>query len=526
MAFSVRLANQAHRSLIFGDSLANAARAAMDRRIMTLPRDDPKEAAIADPSGDALRRARVTAFVLAGTMFMVGLDSTALITALPAMARDFGVAATTMSTTVTIYLMVSAVMLPVSGWIGQRFGSRRVFTTAIVGFIASSMLCGLSQSLPMFLAMRVSQAAFATLMVPVGNIVLLTITPKHYLVTAMTISSTPALIAPVLGPPLAGFITTFLEWRWIFFLNVPIALIALVASLKFIPNIRAEERTPFDGKGFVLMAGTLCAFISALDRLGAKGQGWELGVLLLIVALILGLLALRHARTAPHPIVPLTPLRYPCFRAATVGASMFVRVPFQGLGFTLPLMLQIGLGLTPFQAGLLLLAQNAGDLLLKSVASRALRWLGFRTALISGSIALSLSLLVCAALSASIPFPALMLILFTVGMARSILFTAQMALRFADMPQAEIGNATVLGNMTNALAQAFAISGVAALLNLLSGDADMPSLAAFRLTILVLAVIAAIAAPMFARLAKDAGAELTGRTQHGLREMRMGGEEG
>ncbi len=488
---------------------------------MTSPTDEPMAASTADPSDDALRRARVTAWVLAGTMFMVGLDSTALITALPAMARDFGVAATTMSTTVTLYIMVSAIMLPVSGWIGQRFGSRRVFTTAIVGFIASSVLCGLSQSLPMFLACRISQAAFATLMVPVGNIVLLTITPKHYLVTAMTISSTPALIAPVLGPPLAGFITTFLEWRWIFFLNVPTAFVALITSLKFIPNIRAEERTPFDGKGFVLTAGTLCAFISALDRLGAKGQGWELGVLLLTVAAVLGFFASRHARTASHPIVPLTPLRYPCFRAATIGASMFVRVPFQGLGFTLPLMLQIGLGLTPFQAGLLLLAQNGGDLLLKSVAARALRRLGFRTALISGSIALSLSMLVCAALSASTPFPVLMIILFGVGMARSILFTAQMALRFADMPQSEIGNATVLGTMTVSIAQALAISGVAALLNLLSGNADTPNLMAFRLTILVLAVIAAAGAPMFARLAKDAGAEVTGRTQRGLREIRV-----
>lgn len=493
----------------------------MVRPSMIAPRNDPPQRVPANPADDALRRARITAWVLAGTMFMVGLDSTALITALPAMATDFAVSATTMSTTVTIYIMVSAVMLPVSGWIGQRFGSRRVFTTAILGFIVSSMLCGMAQNLPMFLAMRVSQAAFATLMVPVGNIVLLSITPKHYLVTAMTISSTPALIAPVLGPPLSGFIITFLDWRWIFFLNVPTALVALIASLRFIPNISAGERTPFDTKGFALTAGALASFIAGIDRIGAKGQGWQLGTLLLVAALILGLFAWRHARRVTHPIVPLTPLRFPCFHAATVGASMFVRIPYTGLGFTLPLMLQIGLGLTPFQAGLLLLAQNAGDLVLKSVASRALRWLGFRTALISGSLCLAASLLVCAALSASLSFPVLFAIMVAVGMARSILFTALMALRFADVSQEEIGNATVLGNLTNSLAQAIAISGVAALLNLLSGASSEPTLMAFRLTILILAGIALIAAPLFARLARDAGADVTGHAQRGLREIQV-----
>jgi len=493
----------------------------MVRRSMTASRQDPLEGASADPSDDALRRARITAWVLAGTMFMVGLDSTALITGLPAMATDFAVSATTMSTTVTIYILVSAVMLPVSGWIGQRFGSRRVFTTAILGFIVSSMLCGLSQSLPMFLAMRVSQAAFATLMVPVGNIVLLSITPKHYLVTAMTISSTPALVAPVLGPPLAGFVITFLDWRWIFFLNVPTALVALIASLRFIPNIRPGERTPFDGRGFALTAGALATFIAGIDRIGAKGQGWELGALLLAAALVFGTLALRHTRRAAHPIVPLTPLRFPCFHASTVGAAMFVRVPFTGLGFLLPLMLQIPLGLTPFEAGLLLLAQNAGDLMLKAVASRTLRRLGFRTALISGALCMATSLLVCAALTPGLPFALLLAIMVGVGMARSILFTAMMALRFADVPQEEVGNATVLGNVTNSLAQAIAISGVAALLNLFSGASAEPSLLAFRLAILTLAAMAVIAAPLFARLAKDAGADVTGHARRGLREMQV-----
>ncbi len=476
-----------------------------------------------DPSDAAIRRARATAIVLAATMFMVGIDSTTLITALPRMATDFGVPATTLSTTITIYIMVSTAMLPVSSWIGQRFGSRRVFTLAIVGFICSSIAAGLSPNLPIFLAARVSQAIFASLMVPVGNIVLLTITPKHYLVTAMTISSTPALIAPVLGPPLGGFITTFLDWHWIFFLNVPTATIALIAALRYIPNIHATERIPFDWRGFALTAGFLCALIAGFDRVSHSGTNRQIGALLLVAAVILGTFAWRHARTARHPIVPLTPLKFPCFFSATIGAGTFIRIAFMGLGFTLPLMLQIGLGLSPFHAGLLLLAQNGGDLLLKSIAPRALRFLGFRTALVSGSLMIGVSILVCAFLSSSIPFMGLCLILFGVGMARSIHLTAQMALRFADMPQSEVGGATVLGNLFQSLSQAFAISGVAALLTLFSDGADAPSMTAFRLTLLVLAGFAFVSTPMFARLAKDAGADVTGRTQRGLREMR--GEE-
>lgn len=474
----------------------------------------------ADPSGDALRRARATAIVLAATMFMVVIDSTVLLTALPRMAQDFAVPVTTLSATITIYILVTAVLLPVSNWIGQRFGSRLVFTTAILGFILSSIGAGLAPNIPVFLAMRMCQAAFGTLMVPIGNIVLLTITPRHYLVTVMTISSTPALIAPVLGPPIGGFITTFLDWRWVFFLNAPTGLLALAAALRFIPNIRSAERTPFDLRGFLLTAGFLCTVIAGFDRLGAKGEGWLLGVALLAAGALLGLVAWRHARTAPHPIVTLAPLRYPCFVIATIGAGTFMRIAFMGMGFILPLMLQIGLGLSAFHAGLLLLAQNAGDLLLKTVATRALRLIGFRTALVSGSLMIAVSIAACAFLSPALSFPMLFAIMFAVGMARSVHMTAMMALRFADMPQSEVGGATVLGNMVQSLTQALAISGVAALLSLLAGGAPAPGLVDFRAALLILSGLALVAAPLFGRLARDAGEELTGRPARGLRAIR------
>lgn len=465
-----------------------------------------------DPTApEALRRARLVAIVLAATMFMVVIDATVLLTALPRMAQDFDVPVTMLSATVTIYILVTAVLLPISNWIGQRFGTRRVYMIAIFGFILASIGAGLSQNLAMFLVMRMCQAAFATLMVPVGNIVLLTITPKHYLVTAMTISSTPALIAPVLGPPLGGFITTFLDWRWVFFLNVPTGLIALLAALRFVPNIHSAERTPFDGKGFALTSGFLCLLIAGFDRIGARNSGWEVGVPLLVASMVLGRLAWRHARTAEHPIVPLKALRYASFRVSTISGGSLVRIAFMATSFILPLMLQIGLGLSAFQAGMLLLAQNGGDLLLKAVASKSLRLIGFRSALASGAIMIGASMAACALLTREMPFWLLFTIMFGIGMARSIHMTAMMALRFADVPQSDVGGATVLGNLANSVSQALAISCAAALLNLLSGGALTPSLEGFRIAMLIFGLLAMSATPIYMRLAADTGAALLRR---------------
>jgi MFS family permease len=204
-------------------------------------------------------------------------------------------------------------------------------------------------------------------------------------------------------------------------------------------------------------------------------------------------------------------MRHPCFFTATIGAGTFVRIAFTAHGFVLPLMLQIGLGLSPFQAGLLLLATNGGDLVLKPVCGKALRRWGFRSMLVSGALLMAGSLVACALLGPTIPFAGLFAILFVVGMCRSTLFTALMTLRFADMPPAELGGAQVLGNLVNSLGQATAISGAALLLNLLSGDAHTPDLGAFRIAMLVLAAIAATGAPLFARLSRNAGAEVTGR---------------
>ena len=463
---------------------------------------------------EEIRQSRLIALVAAGVFFMTGLDGTIIVTALPQMAHDFGVRPTALSSSIIIYILVSAAMLPVSSWIAQRYGTRRVLMVAIGGFTLSSILCGLVPSLTPFLAARALQAAFASLMVPVGNLVLLRVTPKRFLVQALAISTTPALIAPVVGPPLGGFITGFLNWPWVFFINAPLGIAGLVAARRIIPELYAEKRIPFDVASFALTAGAMCALIFGLDRLSAVDSDRRLAGIIVLCGLTLAVFAWRHARTAEHTLVPLDALRHESFFTSTLTAGNFLRVPFNAQGFVLPLMLQLGLGLSPVQAGLLLLAQNAGDVVLKPVASKALHWMGFRLALTSGSVTMALSLAACALLDVRIPFAILLLIMFLVGMARSILFTAMMSISFADVTDTEMGGANVLNNLANALASAVGISLSALLLNLLSGGAAHPDLFAFRLAMLVLAVIALLGAPLWARLSDQAGAAVAQRAHH------------
>jgi hypothetical protein len=297
----------------------------------------------------------------------------------------------------------------------------------------------------------------------------------------------------------------------VFFINVPLGAIGLVAARRIIPQLHAERRVPFDWFSFALTAGAICALIFGLDRLSVPQNDWRIAAAIIAAGLVLGFFALRHARTARHPLVPLDAFAHESFFKATLTAGSLIRIPFNAQGFVLPLMLQLGLGLSPVQAGLLLLAQNGGDVVLKPFAARALHRMGFRIALTSGSLTMAASLAACALLDPRIPFAALLAILFVVGMARSILFTSLMSIGFADVPEEQMGAANVLNNLATALAGAIGISLSALLLNLLSHGAAQPGLGAFRVAMLALAGITALAAPLWATLSDHAGAEVTNR---------------
>jgi len=456
---------------------------------------------------------RLIALIVAAAVFMGALDSTVIATALPQMARSFQRPPVDLSLGITVYILVMAAFLPISTWVADRLGARGVFAGAIAGFAVSSVLCGLSQDLGQFVGARVLQALTATLMTPVGNLVMLRTTEKKDLVAAVAISTTPGLVAPVIGPALGGFIVTFLDWRWIFFLNLPIAALGVFLALRFIPDLRAEERRPFDFRGFVLTGLALGALIYGLDRVSASGRAWEGPAVLIALGLGLGVLAVRHSLTAPHPLLPLAALRIQTFRASALTGGVFVRLPFRAFGFVLPLMFQVGLGMTAFQSGVLLLGYNGGDLLLKSIANQTLRRVGFRTALVASALLTAAATLAWVLFTRATPFWTIFLALALAGAARSVLMTGNVSLTFADVPREEIGGATVLSNVLNQTTGAVAIALAAIVLNVssaLRGAAGHPSLQDCRLAIAVAVALGLLAVPSFLALPRDAGAEVSG----------------
>ncbi len=378
----------------------------------------------------------------------------------------------------------------------------------------ASVLCALSRNLQEFVGARVLQALAAALMTPVGNLVLLRSTRKEDLVRAIAISTTPALVAPVIGPAIGGFIVTFMTWPWIFLLNTPIAAAGLVLALRYVPNLRAEERKPFDWTGFVSTSVALASVIYGLDRISAAGANRPLAGGLIVVGLAAGAFAVRHSLRARHPLIALTPLRIQTFATSALTGGTLIRTPFRALGFILPLLFQLGLGMSAFKAGLLLLGYNGGDLLLKSIANQTLRRFGFRSSLVVTTVLTATATATWILFGPGTPFWVIFAVLAVSGMARSILMTAVVSLTFADVAHEEVGAAAVLSNVLNHTTGALAIALAAIILNLNAaarGAAAGPiSLSDCRVALAVMAVIGLCALPSFLRLSPDAGAQVSG----------------
>ncbi|MCJ2181823.1 MFS transporter, partial [Novosphingobium sp. 1949] len=451
---------------------------------------------------------RAPALLVAFILFLSILEATVIATALPDMARDFGVAPSALGIGITAYLLVSTAFLPLSSWIALRLGPRRVLTCSLLGFGLASLACSQSPTLGLFVAARALQALGSSLMTPVGNLVLLRITPKHRLVEILAISTTPALIAPVIGPPLGGFLTQAFGWPAIFLINLPLTLLGAFLTRRLLPPI-APQRLRFDAPGFALIATALALVIYGLDRLGAH-PAHPMGALGLIGAGAgIGLVACAWLRAMPGRLIPLDALRHHTFRAIAFGPGMLMRIPHMGQALVLPLFFQLAFGLSPGMAGVLLLANNLGDLALKPFIARILRARGFRTGLTAGTALMMGATAGIAALDAAMPFWFLALALFGAGMARSVPFTGMVSLAFADVEGEEMPGANVLNAIGNALSAAIGISLGALFLNLPLGPLLVSDPLPYRVALLALAAIGALAVVFFARLPANAGAAIT-----------------
>lgn len=455
------------------------------------------------------------ALLVAGAFFMEFLDGTVIATALPDMARDFGVTAVELNIGISAYLITLAVLIPASGWIADRFGARAIFTLALAIFTLASVFCGLSTEVHIFVAMRILQGVGGALMVPVGRLAVLRTTPKHQLIKAIATLTWPALVAPIIGPPLGGFITRYASWHWIFFINVPLGLAAIILSLRIIPDIRETERRSFDLSGFITTSVAMVSLVTAMERLGDRQpQIWPT---LALAALGFGCLlySIRHFRRAAAPMVRLDALQVPTFRVTMYGGSLF-RASISAVPFLLPLLFQVGFGMDPFHSGLLVLAVFVGNLTIKPATTPLIRWLGFRRLLLINGALNVCSLLACTLLTPQTPVWAIMLILYLGGVFRSIQFTGVSTLAFADVPAAQMSDANTLFSTASQLAVGLGITLGAIGIRLGEQVGDWLHLSAvpgisFRLAFVFIAVICLVGMIDSLHLAKTAGSSVSAK---------------
>ncbi|MBN8873318.1 MAG: DHA2 family efflux MFS transporter permease subunit [Rhodospirillales bacterium] len=458
------------------------------------------------------RRTRTTAVIVASALFMQNLDSTVIATALPTMARAFGYDPVRMNVALTSYLLSLAVFIPASGWVADRYGARNVFRAAIVVFTIGSILCGLAPGLPFLVAARVLQGIGGAMMVPVGRLLLLRTVAKNELVSAMAWLTMPALVGPVLGPPIGGFIVTYFDWRWIFYINIPVGLVGLLAVTLFIEEVREPPRAQFDGWGLLFSGLALSGLMFGLETAGRGVLDRELVAAMLGVGIVSAIAYALHARRHPAPLLDFTLMRLPCFGVAFT-AMMFFRIGIGAIPFLLPMMLQVGFGKAAVESGLITFASSAGALVSKPVIQRALRRFGFRDTLFWNGIVSALLLALCAAFRPAWPVAAIYAALLAGGFLRSLQFTAYNTLSYGDVPRERMSAATSLYTTGQQLAATMGVSAGALALEVARAVSHHPepTNADFSAAFVVVACLTAIAAPIALLMPRNAGDDLTGR---------------
>lgn len=453
---------------------------------------------------------RVIALVVASALFMQQLDGTVLTVALPTMARDLGTPATGLSLALTSYLLALAPFIPASGTLADRFGSRTIFCSAIGVFLLGSIACAQSGSLAMLVIARFIQGIGGAMMVPVGRLVLLRSVAKEDMVQALSWLVMPALAGPILGPPLGGFIVTWLDWRWIFYLNIPIGLLGVLGSIFLIPDVRGDPRARFDISGFILSGASLGCLLFGFELASRPGTGL-VAIGLLLVGLVLGLIYIRHARHTREPILDPTLMRVPTFRLSVIGGSL-TRITQGAQPFLLPLMFQIGFGLSAAKTGTITIAGAIGALAMKALAPRVLRRWGFRRSLIVSGLASSAGYATCALFRPDWAVPAIMAVLVVSGFFTSFQFTGYNAIAYADIDKDRMSAATSFYATFQQLTLSLGICTAATVLELGSwaSGRGQPALIDFSIAFVVVATISASALIWNRRFAPDAGEAMSG----------------
>lgn len=458
---------------------------------------------------------RLIALVVAVTFFMENLDATVIATALPTMASAFGVTAVDMNIGITAYILAVAIFIPLSSWVADRFGARRVFAGAIIVFTLASLLCGLSQSLEMFVIARVLQGIGGALMVPVGRLAVLRNTEKKDLVNMIAVITWPGLVAPILGPLAGGLIVTHASWPWIFYVNLPLGVLALIAALWLVPEGREAHVRKFDATGFVLLAGACVSLLGGLEWLGGQtGERLIPGFASVAAGVLLSMWAVHHCRHHASPLLPLQTLSINTFRVSIFGGSMF-RVAISALPFLLPLLFQVAFGLSPVDAGLLVLAVFAGNLAMKPFTTAIMQRFGFRRVLLVNGVVGVISVAACASFTAQTSYALMAAVLFVGGLSRSMQFTCYNSIGFADVPKPRMSEASALFSMAFQLAMGLGVTIAALLLRAsmaAQGHEAQAQAGDFRVAFVGIALLGMLALIDVYRLPARAGESVLERT--------------
>jgi EmrB/QacA subfamily drug resistance transporter len=467
-------------------------------------------------------RPLLIALLVAGAFFMENLDGTVIATALPQMAASFGARPVDLNIGMSAYLLTLGVFIPISGWISDRFGARPVFTMAVVVFTLASVLCGFTNGVGTFVAARILQGIGGAMMVPVGRLVVLNNTPKDQLIAAIATITWPALVAPILGPPLGGFITDHSTWRWIFFLNLPLGMLALIFALVLIPQTKQAVAPPFDWLGFVVSGFGLASLMYGLELIGRPDPVWLQVSAYLLVGIILLVAAIFHFRRTDHPLIDLSGLRLPTFAVTIAGGSLF-RIAIGAVPFLLPLMFQVGFGLSAFHAGLITLAVFAGNLAMKPGTTWIIRRFGFKQVLVVNGIINAALIAACALFSPATPLSFMLVILFLGGMCRSMHFTALNTIAFADIPAKAMTGANTLFSTAFQLTMGMGIAVGAIGIRIgqaVAGSIGLGALPAieFRLAFVLLGIIALFATIDCLQLDPKAGENVSRKPKPGAKK--------
>jgi EmrB/QacA subfamily drug resistance transporter len=453
---------------------------------------------------------RVTPLILAVALFMEQMDSTVIATSLPAIAQDIGTEPIALKLALTAYFVALAIFIPVSGWMADRFGAKNVFRLAIVVFMLGSLACSFSFSLETFVVSRFFQGMGSSMMTPVGRLLLVRSTPRTELVSAMAWLTLPALLGPLTGPLIGGFLTTYLSWHWIFWINIPIGIAGIILAGLFLQVPDERTTRPIDFNGFILAAFAFAGTVFGLSVVSLPALPIAYGYVTLAIGLVAGVLYLLHARRTAFPLLDPALFRHKLFRTSVVGGSVF-RIGVGAVPFLLPLTLQLGFGLTPFQSGAITFVSAIGAIMSKFIAERVFSRFGFPRVLGLSALVGGLLIGVQGFFNAQTPVPIIMAALLMGGVLRSVVFTGSNAMGYADVSDGEASQATAIVAVGQQLSIAFGVAVAGAILEASTRlrGAEL-SIVDFQTAFFVVGGLSALAGLVYLRLPPDAGADISG----------------